>query len=282
MTFQEIGGSPTEQYSDSGFTARREFLVPWEQRNEFAKTVFGNDAESGSGNLAYPGRNDVFAWKLRFEPFDPSAVSICDLEDPNTDCVHYNGSFAKAIVDYHMQETSDRDDGPIGEEGTSITYRMVIDSVEETIPAEGWNWRSSIGVPVPPDTSLVKRIPTTTHYVTWSNVVTPPWEAISAQQGTVNNAVFLGCTVGTLLFEGAETNKLYRRGSGLEEGPSAFVWAIKYVLREKSVKFKNAVYGWNDFYRIDNGTWETIEQNGATLYGYSNFNSLFQSNVFTG
>ena len=136
LTFQEIGGSPKEQYSFDGFTATREFLVPWEQRTEFAQAVFGTEDEPA--RLSYPGRRDVFAWKLRFEPFDTSAVGVCVLENPKTDFVHYNGSFAKAIVDYHMLDSSDRGDGPINEEGTSITYRMVIDSVEETIPATGW------------------------------------------------------------------------------------------------------------------------------------------------
>ncbi len=274
LTFQEIGGSPKEQYSSEGFTATREFLVPWENRNEFAQAVFGSSDEPRQ--LPYPGRKDVFAWKLRFVPFDPAAVSIGDMRDPKTDYVHYNGSYAKAVVDYQMSDNSSRSDGPINEEGTSITYRMVIDSVEEPIPANGWRWRNT-DAPIPLDTALVKRIPMTTHFITWSSVVSPPWNTITAMQGTVNSAVFQGCAVGTLLFEGAEANKLFRKGSGLEEGPSAYVWSLKYAFQEKAVKFANNVYGWNDVYNMANGSWQSIVQNNATLYGYGDFHRLFQS-----
>lgn len=273
LTFQELGGSPVERYSESGFTATRQFLVPWEHRNEFAISIFGSD-----GGLNYPGRNDVFASKLRFEPFDTSAVRICELEDLKTDAINYNGSFAKAIVDYQPQDTTDRDVGPVTEEGTSITYRMIIDSMETVIPATGWTW-SGTSILLPEDTPLIKRIPITTHYVTWGKVLNPPWETISAYQGTLNNAPFLGCATGTLLFEGVEANKLYRKGVGLDEGPSNYVWALKYTLREKAVKFGGNVYGWNDVYRSNSGTWSCVKFDTKTLYDYCDFNALFLSDA---
>ncbi len=95
-------------------------------------------------------------------------------------------------------------------------------------------------------------------------------------QGTVNSSVFQGCAVGTLLFEGAEANKLFRKGSGLEEGPSSYVWSIKYAFREKAIKFANSVYGWNDVYNSATGTWQNIVQNNVTLYRSNDFNRLFQ------
>ena len=277
LTFQELAGSPMEQYSSDGFTAHRQFLVPWEQRSEFAMAVFGSSSQKESERrLYYPGRSDAIAWKLRFEPFDPSAIGIRDLENLKTDFADYNGSFAKAMIDYHTEDSTDRSDVPLNEEGTSITYRMVVDSTETSIATDGWKWNGTT-ISIPEDTPLLKRIPMTTHFVTWSNVVTPPWERISVRQGTVNNATFLGCAAGTLLFEGAEANKLYRRGSGIEEGPSAFVWAIKYAFREKSVKFGGQTFGWNDFYRTDNGTWNCVKYGSKTLYDYSDFNRLFES-----
>ncbi len=274
LTFQEIGGSPSEQYSLEGFTATREFLVPWENRNEFAQAVFGTTAEPA--RLSYPGRKDVFAWKLRLEPFDPAAIGVGELTDLKKDYVHYNGSYAKAIVDYHTLDSEGRRDGPITEEGTSITYRMVIDAVEELIPASGWRWPDT-NQPIPQDMVLSKRIPVTTHHITWSNVVSPPWNAITAMQGTVNSATFQGCLPGTLLFEGAEANKLFRKGGGLEEGPSAYVWALNYAFREKAIKFGGSVYGWNDVYNEVIGQWQNVLQNVATLYDSSDFNRLFQS-----
>ncbi len=274
LTFQEIGGSPKEQYSFDTFTATREFLVPWETRDEFVRLVFGSTSEPG--RIRYPGRTDVFAWRLRFEPFDPAAVNIGRLENLQTDSAQYIGSFGKAIVDYRMEDSSDRSDGPITEAGTSITYRMVIDAIEETVPSNGWTWQNSNTL-IPQDTTLIKRIPVTMHLLTWNNVVSPPWKSISAMQGTVNRNEFQGCAAGTLLFEGGGANKLFRKNASLAEGPSAYVWAINYTFREKSIKFADNVYGWNDGYNSDVGSWQRIVQNDATLYGYSDFNRLFQS-----
>lgn len=277
LTFQEIGGSPKEEYSYDGFQATRTFLIPWEQRNEFAAAVFGSAAKpSSSSRLNYPGRKDVYACRLLLEPFDPASVNICDLSDLKTDYADYNGSHAMAVVDYRMLDSNDRADGPLNEEGTSITYKMVVESTETLFPSTGWRWQDT-ATPLADDLVLEKQIPMTTHYITWSNVVDPPWEKITARQGTVNNALFLGCAAETLLFKGAEANKLYRPGSGLDEGPSSFVWAIKYVFLEKAVKMNGYVYGWNHVYHPDTGRWTAITSGSSKLYDSSDFNELFRT-----
>ncbi len=275
--FQELGGSPKEEYSYDGFQATRTFLVPWEQRNEFAVAVFGSAGDSGSSSrLNYPGRKDVYATRLLFEPFDPASVNIRDLSDLKTDSVDYNGSYAKAIVDYNMLDSNDRTDGPLNEEGTSITYKMVVESEETIFPSTGWRWQDT-ATPLADDLILSKQVPMTTHYITWSNVVDPPWDKITARQGMVNNALFLGCAAETLLFKGAEANKLYRPGSGLDEGPSSFVWAIKYAFLEKSVKMNNYIYGWNHVYHPETGRWTVVKSGASTVYDLGNFNELFRT-----
>ncbi len=99
LSFQEIGGSPKEVYSYDGFQATRTFLVPWEQRSEFALSVFGRESdETSSKRLTYPGRKDVVATQLTLEPFDSSAINVRELFDPKTDLVDYDGSYAKIIV----------------------------------------------------------------------------------------------------------------------------------------------------------------------------------------
>ncbi len=277
LTFQELGGSPKETYSFDGFQATRTFLIPWEQRNEFAVALFGKASDSGKNNrLAYPGRKDVYASRLHLEPFDPTSVNIRDLNDPKTDLVDYNGSYAKAVVDYSTLDSNDRNDGPINEEGTSISYKMVVESTETLLPSTGWRWGDTVTA-LPDDIALLKQIPQTTHFVTWSNVSNPPWELITARQGTVNNAVFLGCAAETLLFRGAEANKLYRPGSGLHEGPSAFVWAIKYAFSEKTIKMNGRTYGWNHVYHPETGIWTVVNNGMSRVYDAGDFNSLFRT-----
>ena len=186
----------------------------------------------------------------------------------------YDGSFAKAIVKYETVNELDRPDGPENEEGTQISYRMRFSGEYQPIGPGGWSW-SDTSVALPADQPLARWIPMTEHYLTWYKVVDPPWAVIHAQQGTVNGAEFLGCPAGTLLFEGADANKLY--AGDFRSGPSPFCWEIKYLFRERSVKHGGNVYGWNHFYREDPAGWVEIGNGSATMYDAGDFNALFES-----
>lgn len=277
LTFQEIGGSPVEKITVGGFSATRTFLVPWEQRNDFALAVFGDKTQSSAlTRLAYPGRKDVYATSLRFEPFDADAVGSRTMSNLKTDLVDYDGSFARAVVNYAIVESIGRTDGPVNEEGTSISYRMLIDSDDTELPKTNWRWLSTFdGVGMPE--TLPKKIPYTLHVLTWSNVVDPPWSAISAAQGTINGEPFLGCATNTLLFLGGEAHKLYLPGSGIDDEPSSFIWSIKYTFRERSVKMAGNVYGWNHEYNPEMARYDIPILIGARLYETSDFNTLFRS-----
>jgi hypothetical protein len=211
---------------------------------------------------------------LDFEPLEPDMIGVRTLANLKTDLVDYNGSFAKATVKYGATEGKYRNDLPSGEDGTSLTYRMVIDSEESILPSGGWVWTDT-NTAIPVGTELLKKIPVTEHIVTWSEVLHPPWTAISVCQGKVNAASFLGCAAGTLLFRGAEASKLYRRGAGIEDEAASFVWSIRYTFRERSVKMNVQVYGWNHFYREPSGNWVPIQHGSSPLYDSGDFNSLF-------
>jgi len=276
VAFKELGGSPVEQYGLDGFSARREFLIAWEDRDAFAAEVMGTAAEyGGSVSVQYPGKTSVFAVKLRYEPFDPDNPDSKSLADLAEGLNSYTGSFAKAVVDYKTVSDRDRDDGPENERGTYLTYRMLYADEHQPIPARGWSWSDDPSIPAPDDLGLVKRIPITEHHLTWHQVINPPWGEIHALQGKVNAGEFLGCPEATLLFEGAEANKLYR--AGLETGPSAFCWEIHYLFRERSVKHGGAVYGWNHFYREKPAGWAELTNGTHRLYDLADFSTLFQS-----
>lgn len=276
VPFQELGGSPTEQYGLDGFTARREFLIAWEDRDAFATEVLGAAASHGGSTwVHYPGKSTAVAVRLRYEPFDPDNVDVkllAELADgPNS----YSGSFAKAVVDYRTITPRDREDGPPNELGTHLTYRMLYAGEYHPIPARGWTWQDDPAAPLPDDINLVKLIPVTEHHLTWHQVINPPWAAIHALQGSVNVAAFLGCPAGTLLFEGADANKLFR--AGFEEGASPFTWQIHYVFRERSIKHGSQVYGWNHYYREKPPGWMAVTGAAGPLYDSADFSALFQS-----
>jgi hypothetical protein len=276
VAFRELGGSPVEEYSLEGFRARREFLIAWEDRDAFAGEVLG--VAGGHGGrlwVQYPGKPSVFAVRLRYTPVDPEGPDRQPLAGLAEGLNAYSQSLARATVEYRTINSRDRDDGPPTELGTHLTYRMVAAAELEPLVPQGWRWADDPELVPPAGMAVNKRVPTTEHHLTWHQVVNPPWAAIRQLQGTVNEWEFLGCPAGTVLFEGAEANKLYR--AGLEAGPSAFCWQIHYLFRERCVKHAGQAFGWNHFYRDDPPGWVELIHGAAGVYDRADFAPLFRS-----
>ncbi len=275
-SFKELGGSPVEQYDLEGFNARREFLIDWDDRDAFAAEALGIATECGGSTWAnYPGKTSVFAFSVSYEPFDPDSPDCQELTELTGSLNSYTGSFAKAVVKYKTVSPRDRDDGPDNETGTHLTYRMNFASDYQTIPPRGWTWNDNPALPLSEGIEFVKTIPVTEHHLTWHQVVNPPWDAISDLQGKVNSGVFLDCDEATLLFVGAEANKLFR--SGFDAGASEFCWQIHYVFRQRAVKYDGQAYGWNHFYRDDPAGWIELVNGTARMYDLADFTPLFES-----
>ncbi|HLA85338.1 MAG TPA: hypothetical protein VJL29_11135 [Thermoguttaceae bacterium] len=275
VAFRELGGSPREQYDANGFSARREFLIAWEDRDAFAVEVLGEAAQyGGTFWTTYPGKPSVFAVRIRFEPIDADRPDRKELAGLTEGLNSYSNSFAKAVVEYETVNELDREDGPENEDGTQISYKMLFSAEYQPIGPGGWSWVDTSD-PLPADQPLVKWVPMTEHHLTWRKVVHPPWTMIQALQGTVNQSEFLGCPAGTLLFEGAQAGKLY--AGDIASGPSPFCWEIKYLFRERSIKHDGNVHGWNHFYREDPAGWAEATNGTAKMYDEADFNALFQS-----
>jgi hypothetical protein len=275
VAFKEIGGSPVEDYASGGFSARREFLVAWEDRDAFAAEVLGQAAQYGATpSLNYPGKTSVFATSVRFEPFDPDNPDPKVLADLAAGLNSYSHSFAKATVAYRTLTLRDRPDGPDNEPDTQLTYRMQCDVECLAISPRGWQWADDPGLTVPEDLQLVKTVPVTDHFLTWHQVVRPPWDTIRTLQGKVNAGTFLGCPEATVLFRGATANKLFR--STFEAGASDFCWEILYAFRERAIKFDGQVYGWNHSYRDDPPGWVELTHGSDRMYEPADLSPLFQ------
>ena len=278
VSFKELGGSPVEQYDLNGFSARRDFLIAWEDRDAFAAEVLGSTSQlGGTVPVHYPDRETVIAVRLRYRPLDPDSPDVQSIETLTEGLNSYSGSFAKALVDYKTITTRDRMDGPIGEIGTHLTYRMMFAGEARPITPRGWTWVDDPSLPAPDDLNLVKMIPVTEHHLTWHQVVNPPWSTIHDLQGKLNSLEFLGCPAETLLFEGADANKLFR--AGFETGESEFIWQLRYVFRERSIKHAGEVYGWNHSYREKPAGWAKLTDGSNYLYDSADFQPLFQSIV---
>ena len=275
VAFRELGGSPTEQYDATGFSARREFLIAWEDRDAFAVEVLGEAAQHGGQiSVGYPGKSSGCAVEIRYEPVDPEHPDSQELGRLAQELNSYDGSFAKAVVEYGTLTSRDRLDGPENEPGTHITYSLSHAVGDATIRPGGWEWEDTSEA-ISSYYKLYKRIPVSVHNLTWHNVVKPPWTTIHELQGTINDAVFLACPAGTVLFEGAEAEKTFR--AGFEEGEPSFCWKIKYIFRERSIKHSGEIYGWNYIYRESPAGWIEINNGTDKLYDSSDLLTLFQS-----
>ncbi len=275
VTFRELGGSPVEQYDAGGFSARREFLIAWEDRDAFAVEVLGEAAATGGQTgTTYPGKNAARAVRIGFQPVDPEHPDNQELTQLAAGLNGYSGSFAKAVVEYGTLTPRDRLDGPENESGTHITYAMSHAVGDATVRPGGWQWEDNSQA-ISTYYKLSKRVPVTVHYLTWHNVINPPWTAIHQLQGTTNDAVFLGCPAGTVLFDGAEAEKTFRAGAATVE-PS-FAWTIKYLFREHSIKYAGSIYGWNHIYRESPPGWVKITNGTGHLYDSGDFDALFVS-----
>ncbi|MDO4558552.1 MAG: hypothetical protein Q4C47_06280, partial [Planctomycetia bacterium] len=276
VTFAEVAGSPVENYSSEGFTARRTFIVPWDERDQFAGEVLGLVGRNQTtGPAIYPGKSTIVATQIRFEPINGDRPEVVRFHEIAKDLNRYPRSFAKATIQYSPQSTEELTGGLTSESGTQITYEISYDSEEIEIPTTNWTWSESTTASPSSEPFIHRVIPIAEHRVIWSCVVNPPWTTIQNLQGTVNETEFLGAPAESLLFMGVQSNKLYR--GDLSEGESAFTWKIRYIFRQRGLRHRDELMGWNHLWSPSTGTWERASCQGNSLYDTADFQELFQS-----
>ncbi len=283
IPFQELSGSPEEQYTTDGFTAIRKFLVSWSQRDDFVSWLRGTSEQFGSPEtVTYPNHADVSPWKIEVVPFDSASITQQSIILPSDALNDYN-SYALVTVHYKIMTQQDLDDGPTAETRTRLTYRMNYQSELVNIPGTGLYWDKT-SVSLGENYPIVKQIPLTEHVLTWRQVLYPPWDSIRNMQGKINSTEFLDCPTGTMLYLGASVNKLYR--SDITDGASEFCWSIEYRFLQRIISQGNSQFGWNAAYRSETGLWENVvtgpqsNSNPAVctpLYQSDDFNLLFVS-----
>ncbi len=275
VSFYELAGSPKESFTTEGFSATRRFLVRWEDRNAFARDVMGHSTVFNYQSATYyPNRTSVFPVELTFVPADEKTIQRQEINALHLGLNSYDG-WAIAEIQYKTLTDSDLDIGVETESGTSLTYRLSWESLETDLPSDtGWTWADT-DAEIPDTLTISQRIPQALHVIVWSRVLNPPWKVIQETQGKVNASTFLECPPGTLLFEGASANKLYR--STFQEGESPFCWAITYTFRQKAIHHNDETHGWNHFFRTTDGKWTLVENNGKMIYDSADFAPLFES-----
>jgi hypothetical protein len=277
VPFKELAGSPIETYSTAGAQAERRILCAWEDRRAMAAELLGNGYEyGGQDRSAYPGHASLVATQVRIEPFHARPDDQGAFDEITAQLNSYNGQYAQLTVGYESAEAVVPASAPASaltlEPGTRVSYRVDF-SEEQTVVSQL------------PDEAVVVVTPILEHHLTWHRVSGPPWDAIRASIGCVNEIEFLGAAAETLLFDGVKADREFL---GIDDrGEPQYAWRLHYVFKEKAVKQVSGsemsveTCGWNHVRRYSANEPPSIEREvdsaGNTLYPSADLSALFLS-----
>ncbi len=283
ILFKELAGSPAETYAWDGMTVQRRLLCAYEDRLKAVGVLLGRgDTFGGQPPAPYPACPSAVAIEVSVEPFEKRPDDQGEFDDLTADLNNYSNQFAELVVSYEMIDPTLSMKLPKVQKSTLLSYRMDFGGEYVRLPGQALQWQSDPSAPVPPDAAPTLRIPIVEHHVTWHRVIDPPWDAIRACAGTVNDSDFMGAAAETALFDGARASREFAGMDDLLQ--PQFGWAITYVFREKAIKILDAgdgqeTYGWNHCYRDvppAAACWDKlVDACGNTLYKTSDFTTLF-------
>jgi hypothetical protein len=302
--FAELAGSPEELYDPNGFTATRQILVAWEDRDAMVRALLGDALIFGGSDLAtYPNRSDVVVKNIRSVPWKtkiPDDAVFTDIEDDLND---YTGQFAHMTIAYEWLPPFNAPfefDTSI-EKGTLVAYSSKLAGEYRSLPGINIVWAANDELPVPKDAAQTIRVPIIEHHFKWSRVTRPPEAAMRAKIGKVNDALWNGFKKETLLYEGAAKSQEFVGFAPTDPladlqgswGP----WKVSHVFRELVIDNVSVDDGTADpgEHAGWNHTWRTVpadedpkfdrliaafdadKPNPTGQYEVTNFDALFQN-----
>ncbi|MCE5301847.1 MAG: hypothetical protein LLF97_01910 [Planctomycetaceae bacterium] len=281
IAFKELAGSPTEHYGPEGVRAQRRLVCAWDDRTALVEELLGDGYEFGGCRRAnYPGTAHIVAMRAQVEAFADDVVPQT-LSEVTEGLNTYRG-FAKVTVDYELLASANREDLPTVIEGTFLTYRMRRGWETISLRGDDLQWENEPSAEVPAEAIGAIRIPIVEHRLSWRRVVRPPWTAIRAAAGAVNDAEFLGAAAGSLMFDGAAAEHEFIRISDTDD--VEFAWRLEYIFRERNARLliPGVMAGWNHQYRptpIGSANWDrlhSVAQDAHFLYRTCDFGALLK------
>lgn len=278
VPYEELKGSPKVRLSGGKMTGTRVFRVAWSDRVQMMGDLYGSYKTIG-GVPSYtppdpfPGFPWLIAKDIDIEPFDEEGMDGDGA--PN----NYTSAGALVTATYE-QVDNDEDAGsnkPEVDNGTYLTYSSEIGAEYLTVPGRTWSFTGLTGADakLPDDEPAGIKIPTESFTLSWTRVPRPPFAAARKMRGMLNNAIFNGFDIGTVLFLGA---KYSREFQAIDLG----LWKVDYMFEVKAVESTaspGTVLGWNHFYSrkaVAGEHWLTVKDEDNNLpYKSGNFSTLF-------
>lgn len=280
VEFEELEGYPTYGVSLTEITARRRLRFDWA---DIDAAVAMLSPYTGNEWATFPGRPLMWVHKIDIEP------ELGVAHDGGLTCTYDKAIFT---VDYHVPkwdggpatgtggggsgagtDNSPRQgQSPQADTETLLSHRVSVGAEWLILPSSGLVWGNGWDATAQEyDTDGVRAvtseinagilIPIFEHQITWHRVAAPPWSAIRASIGCVNDDGFAGAAAGTLLFLGVEASVEYNN-EGLN------FWKMDYKFSEKNLRSSDPDdlmdRGWNYFYRKETGQFEYLARRKPT------------------
>lgn len=289
---EELPGSPKVKLDRAGGTATRIVKVATLDIDAFVRELFPRPFDNYLFSASYPGLPWLRAESMSFEPFLPDTITGFS-ENPafypfTQVTVNYMGPTKR---DWGMQSGRGNDrSGPGGPAGSSggqstqfLTHKITFGGEQILLPPNSLRFATDKnGNPVVSDTDPNGFAPANVkaganigilhHTLTWSYINYPPWYAIRASLGYVNNALMMGAFPETLLFLGGDAQHQYSYSQ------NQTYWSLTYHFAERCLNYAlatadqtvNVPIGWNYYLRPETGRFEKLfrKNTGATQGPY--------------
>ncbi len=284
IPFEELEDSPRIQVQQQGTTAWRRFRVAWSDWQPFARLLVGTYRVTAGRvrfvpPLPFPGIANLLVDELEVEPLDGSSPNGTAIGTAKQGTNAYPDGGALVTATYRTlfdQDNQSRVKLPKVPGGTILTYQAELGVEYLSTPGRVWRWQ---GAPAPrvlaEDQFPGVLIPQGNFQLSWQRVPLPPWDAIRALRGKVNQLEFVGAPAGTVMFLGAKATRQFQF---IERGG---FWKLEYVFAENTRHLAaGGEVGWNYFYReqpVAGEHWLPIEDaSGRPPYASADFAPLFQ------
>jgi len=268
VQFSEAGNSPVEHYTWQGMNAERTLYCAWEDRQALVQLLLGKVSEfTTTGPAPYPGTDGVYALDMTVRPFVD--VPTGGTFDAASSLAGYTGKKAQVDVKYETLVTNMIGGAPAPEieENTVLTYTANVGGEFREMKGAGLQWASNATLAVPDDIHAQKKIVIIDHQFHWRRLSSIPWNTIRACAGCVNNALFCGAPVGTVLFNGASITAEYILKISGSTYEAQWYPGLRYSFREMMSVVGGAPMTWNTVFR-SSGTpgWDMLKVRGSSEY----------------
>ncbi len=283
VPFEELEGSPRFSIRHDETLAVRAFRVAWNDWPQFVHELVGRyEARAGQvyfvPPLGLPGFAHLLVSDVEVEPFEPSCPDGSTVRTLYSGANRYPAAGAKVVATYRTrfdEDNAGRIKLPRVPRGTFLTYEADLAAEYLAMPARTWRWDIPPDFPpLAPDVHPGRMLPQSLLRITWHRVPFPPWDAIRALRGCVNDAEFIDSPPGTVLFLGARAKREFTFQSG------AGFWRLEYAFQENVKELSTgAQVGWNHWYREsphDDEHWLAIaDEDGNPPYAQGDLSQLF-------